>query len=227
METGFIKLYRKMVDWQWYSDTNVFRIFTHLLLTANYKDKYWQNIVIKRGQKVTSLNNLCEETGLTIRQTRVALDKLKESKELTIKTTNKYSLITIDNYSKYQDIPEQIVKQIDKQMTDKCQTNDTQDDKRMTTTKEYKEIKNSKNINNIPKTKYGEYKHVLLTEKELQSLKSSYQNYEDLIKYLDEYIEMKGYKAKNHYLCIKKWVVEAVQRTSKTNSKEIEDWLNE
>lgn len=60
------------------------------------------------------------------------------------------------------------------------------------------------------KHKYGEYKNVLLKDEELQALQRDYSNWEELIKYLDEYIEMKGYKAKSHYLCIKKWVVKAV-----------------
>ena len=62
------------------------------------------------------------------------------------------------------------------------------------------------------KHKYGNYKHVLLKDEELQSLKDTYSNWEELINYLDEYIEMKGYKAKSHYLCIKKWVVDAVKK---------------
>jgi len=74
------------------------------------------------------------------------------------------------------------------------------------------------------KHKYGKYKNVLLTDKELQSLKSDYDNSDELIKYLDEYIEMKGYKAKSHYLCIKKWVVKAVKQNCKND---IESWLNE
>ena len=65
------------------------------------------------------------------------------------------------------------------------------------------------------KHKYGKYKHVLLKDEELQSLKEDYQNWNELIEYLDEYIEMKGYKAKSHYLCIKKWVVDAVKRNGK------------
>lgn len=69
-----------------------------------------------------------------------------------------------------------------------------------------------------PKKKYGEYQNVLLTDKELQSLKSDYGNCDELITYLDEYIEMKGYKAKSHYLCIKKWVVKAV--SEKTQKKD-------
>lgn len=78
------------------------------------------------------------------------------------------------------------------------------------------------------KHKYGEYKHVLLKDEELQKLQKDYSNWEDLIKYLDEYIEMKGYKAKSHYLAIKKWVVEAIKKNkSKSNTKEVEEWLNE
>lgn len=78
------------------------------------------------------------------------------------------------------------------------------------------------------KHKYGEYKHVLLKDEELQKLQKDYSNWEELIKYLDEYIEMKGYKAKSHYLAIKKWVVEATKKNkSKSNTKEVEEWLNE
>lgn len=69
------------------------------------------------------------------------------------------------------------------------------------------------------KHKYGEYQHVLLTDKQLEELKKEYSNYEELIKYLDEYIEMKGYKAKNHYLAIKKWVVSAVKENTIRNNK--------
>lgn len=68
------------------------------------------------------------------------------------------------------------------------------------------------------KHKYGTYKHVLLKDEELQSLKDTYSNWEELINYLDEYIEMKGYKAKSHYLCIKKWVVDAVNKQNKQTS---------
>lgn len=62
------------------------------------------------------------------------------------------------------------------------------------------------------KHKYGEYKNVLLKDEELQTLKEEYRNWEELITYLDEYIEMKGYKAKSHYLAIRKWVVDAVNK---------------
>lgn len=70
------------------------------------------------------------------------------------------------------------------------------------------------NISSKLKHKYGLYKHILLSDKELSALKNEYPNYEELIKYLDEAIEMKGYKYKNHYLAIKKWVVNAVRENN-------------
>jgi hypothetical protein len=77
------------------------------------------------------------------------------------------------------------------------------------------------------KHKYGEYKHVLLTNNELEKLKQDYSNYLDLIKYLDEYIEMKGYKAKNHYLAIKKWVINAVNEKNEKEPEGKVEWLSE
>lgn len=61
------------------------------------------------------------------------------------------------------------------------------------------------------KHKHGEYKNVLLTDEELAKLQDEFGNLADqAITFLDEYIEMKGYKAKSHYLAIRKWVIDAV-----------------
>ena len=60
---------------------------------------------------------------------------------------------------------------------------------------------------------YGEYNHVRLTDKEYNNLCKDYGDIETgrAIQFLDEYIEMKGYKAKNHNLCIRKWVFDALK----------------
>ena len=58
IEGGYIKLYRKMTKWQWYSDEVMFRVFMHLLLTANYEPAYWRDVKIERGQTVVSLAKL-------------------------------------------------------------------------------------------------------------------------------------------------------------------------
>lgn len=78
---------------------------------------------------------------------------------------------------------------------------------------------NNKLINNNKKEntkrKFGEYKNVLLTDDEYKRLNKDYPNCDELIKFLDEYIEMKGYKAKSHNLAIRKWVVDAVNEYNK------------
>lgn len=80
------------------------------------------------------------------------------------------------------------------------------------------------NVNNN-KHIYGEYKHVRLKDSEYEKLKNDFDNYEELIKYLDEYIEMKGYKAKSHYLAIRKWVVDAVNEKNKKENN-VPIWFN-
>lgn len=65
----------------------------------------------------------------------------------------------------------------------------------------------NKNTNTQSKHKYGEYSHVLLTDKEHTHLLDLYgDSLDEHIKILDEYIETSGKKYKNHSLVIQKWV---------------------
>lgn len=98
----FIKLHRKLNNWEWINDPNVFCLFIHILLNANYEDKKWKGNDIKRGQFLTSLDRLSEITGLSKQQTRTALEKLKSTNEITCTTTNKFTIIEVVNYNVYQ-----------------------------------------------------------------------------------------------------------------------------
>ena len=134
---GFIKLHRKLLAWEWYSDINVRVLFFHCLLKANHKTEKWQGIEINAGQFVTSLGHLSKECGLTEQQTRTALSKLKSTSEITSKSTSRYSIITVNNWNLYQTNNTQDNKQI----TNNQQTNNNKQEY-----KEYKEIKEKKNI---------------------------------------------------------------------------------
>jgi hypothetical protein len=99
---GHITLDRKILEWEWYQDVNVFHLFLHLLLKANHKDGTWQGKIIKRGQMIAGRDKLSQNTGLTEQEIRTCLKKLKSTNEITIKSTNKYSVITICKYDIYQ-----------------------------------------------------------------------------------------------------------------------------
>ena len=100
---GFIKLYKKIENWQWYKDSTTLHLFIDLLLDANYEDSKVGFEIIKRGQCLTSLKRMHERTGLTIKQIRTALDKLEKSGEIGKQTTNRNSIITINKYNDYQE----------------------------------------------------------------------------------------------------------------------------
>lgn len=116
---GFIKIHRKLLTWEWYTDINVRVLFFHCLLKANHKSERWQGIEIKAGQFVTSYGHLAKECGLSTQQTRTAIDKLKLTGEITSQTTSRYSIITIRNWYLYQTNN----KQNNKQITNEQQTN--------------------------------------------------------------------------------------------------------
>lgn len=145
---GYIKLHRQIIEWEWYKNIPVKILFLHCLLRANHADKKWQGIMIKKGSFITSLDNLAFETGLTKRQVRTALDKLKMTHEVTHKTTHQYSLIIVNNWDKFQlfDTP------IDTRTTHERHTNDTQMTLNNNDNNENKYINNNKeNFSNFEK----------------------------------------------------------------------------
>lgn len=183
---GWIKMHRKMLDWEWYDDINTKVLFLHLLLTANHKEKKWKGQTVLRGQKLTSLEHLAEETNLSVQQIRTSLKKLKSTNEITIKSTSKNTLITIEKYSDYQD----------KDEDDNIQNN-TQNNKQITT---------NKNDKNVKKIYYGEYQNVFFTEKQYKDLQKEFpKDYKDRIQQLDCYMQSTGKKYKDCLATIRTW----------------------
>ena len=90
-------------DWEWYENTNVFRLFYHCLLHTNLEDRRYCGKEIKAGQFVSSRARISAETGLTVDQVRTALKKLKDTGYISTKSTNKYTTYTVNGYQKYID----------------------------------------------------------------------------------------------------------------------------
>ncbi len=101
MNEGWVRLYRKFLDWEWFELSDMVKIFTYFLLKANYEDKKWKGIDVKRGQLITGRKQLSIDLKMSERKVRTCIERLKLTSEITIKSTNKYSIITINNYNSY------------------------------------------------------------------------------------------------------------------------------
>lgn len=142
MCNGWIKLHRKILDWEWFTSPSTLQLFIYLLLRANKEDKKWRGILIKRGQLVTSVATISEETKLSTQQVRTSLNRLKSTNEITSKTTNKFTLVTVCKYESYQ-LYEEVEQQTKQQALQ--QTNNKQ------ITNKQQQHKNNKNIRNNKK----------------------------------------------------------------------------
>ena len=178
---GWIKVHRKLVDWEWYNDINVKVVFLHLLLTANHKEKQWKGQTILRGQKLTSIEHLADDVGLTIQQTRTALKKLKSTHEITIKTTNKNTLITIEKFNNYQFEIDEDNKQNNKQFNNLITNNQQTNNKQITTNKNEKNDNND-NIKKEKNKKRKTFEEVLAENNCSEELESSIRDFIDMRK---------------------------------------------
>ena len=135
----YIKLYRNLLEWEWWSDINTCRLFVYMLLKANWKDGNFCGKVIPKGSFVSSLPKLSEETSLTISEVRTAISHLKLTGELTYKSYSKYTVFTVNNYCLYQSNDTQN----SRQFADNSQSIRSL----LTTIEEKKEGKNKRNNN--------------------------------------------------------------------------------
>ncbi len=176
---GWIKIHRQMLDWEWYKDCHVKDVFIHLLLRANHQDNRWQGIVVRRGQVITGRKALAEELGFSEQSIRTSLNRLKSTNEITIKSTKKYSLITIVNYDLYQTNDLEVTNKSTNNLTNSQPTTNQQ----LTTNKNEKNDKNEKN-NNIFMTPSLEEIENYIKEK----------NYDIDPEYFYSYYESNGWK---------------------------------
>lgn len=185
-QNGWIKLHRQILEWEWYEDINCFRLFTHLLLKANHKEKRYKGIVVKAGQIVTSRDLLAQETGLSSQQVRTAITKLKSTNEITSVTSSQGTIIEVVNYEKYQLSTNEI--------TEEQPTSN----QRVTTNKNDK--------NNKKENIYRNFKHLSLSFDEFNKLSIDYtkQQIDDILDQIENNANNKKYTSL--YLTAKNWL---------------------
>ena len=100
---GWVKFHRKILSWGWYKDNNVKAVFWHLILTANrVEGRIESGHVIPVGATLTSYQKLAEELGMTKKQIRGTIDKLKRTQEVAHRRMDRGSLIQVNNWNEYQ-----------------------------------------------------------------------------------------------------------------------------
>lgn len=105
---GYIELHREIIDWEWFNDVYVLKLFIFLILEANHKEAKYMGIQIPRGSLLTSVAKISQKSGLSVTSVKNSLKKLLSTGEIaeTIKP-NKYRIITINNYDKFQSVGSQ------------------------------------------------------------------------------------------------------------------------
>ena len=103
---SWIKIFRELLQWEWFQKPEMVQLFIYLLLKANCEDKQWQGMVIKRGQLVTSNSSIRNDLKLSEQTIRTCIKRMISTGEITYKSTNRFVVITICNYDKYQECKE-------------------------------------------------------------------------------------------------------------------------
>jgi hypothetical protein len=200
MNGGFVKLYRSIESWEWYTDSNTKSLFLHCLIRANHKPVKWRGTMIEQGSFVSSLESLSVDTGLSIQQVRTSLSHLESTGEIIKKSTNRFTSITVVKWADFQGQDDDDNKQI----TNKQQT----DNKQITTNKKYKNDKNEKNKDNDEqhtptKSSFGEFGKVKLTPEEHAKIVAD--GLTDYIARVDAYKASTGKRYSSDYATILNW----------------------
>lgn len=105
LESGYIKLYRSLLNWEWYDDINTKTVFLHLLLTVNIAKRQWHGITVPCGSRICSYAVLASETKLSVDKVRTAIKHLETTGEITRCKYPKCTVFTVNNYDKFQNVP--------------------------------------------------------------------------------------------------------------------------
>lgn len=101
-EGGFVKLYRSLIDWEWFQDQNTLQVWIYILMRVNYEPSRFRGMKIGRGEMIESIREIANKTGLTADQVRTAIVHLKSTGEITSKGTRYGTRIKVLNYAVYQ-----------------------------------------------------------------------------------------------------------------------------
>lgn len=94
---GFVKFPRIITTRSWFNEPNTLKLYVILRVNAAFKDIERDDYTVHKGEFVTSLSRLSELVGLTVRQTRTALERLQKTNDIAIATNTKFSVIKLNS----------------------------------------------------------------------------------------------------------------------------------
>lgn len=104
---GFVKLYRSLESWEWSDDLEMVGFWIKMIMMANWEDRQWRGILIKRGSLHSSSRKLAEKFKVSHQNIRTFLSRLISTQSLTQKPTSFGTIYTIVNYDKFQNLQDQ------------------------------------------------------------------------------------------------------------------------
>lgn len=216
----YIKLCDKIVDWEWFTDGNMLKVWLYLLVKAQYADGKYRGVEVKRGQLLTGRKLIANETRLSEQQVRTCINRLKSSGQITIESTNQYSLITIVKYDDYQGSDSYNIQQIIQPANLPITNDQPTDNQRITTYKKDKKEKKEKEYIYL-----GEFQNVKFTADELEKLKSEFpRDYQDRIERVSSYCASTGKKYKNYLATIRNWARKDPKPQEETTRRYEQPW---
>lgn len=148
---GWIKLHRKIVEDPVFQNEKLLKVWLYCLLKASHKEREFmvgmQIVKVKPGEFVFGRKKAAAELNMKESTVWDRIKLLEKLGNINIKSNNKFSIVNVVNWAKYQDketeVQQQIQQQIDNKPTTKQQQTDTNKN-----VKKDKNVKNEKNKDN-------------------------------------------------------------------------------
>lgn len=212
--SGWIKLHRSLLQWEWYDDINVKVTFIHLLLSANHAPRKWRGIDIGRGQLWTSIGSLSKEVGISEKQIRNCLKKLETTSEIVIQGASNGTMITVCKYDSYQAKEETEGEQMGERRANDGQTMGEQ----WATNKNDNNYKNDKNVSVPTREEVEKEICTILFSRGIASVSFPV---EDLAQRFHDNYESKGWQINGQRIVkwqprLNSWVMEELKKDNST-----------
>ena len=214
--SGHIHLHRKIRDSAVYQDSKTLHLWLELLLRASWKQCQLLNgVTLEPGQLICGQEELGESIGLSRREVRTRLQQLENCGNVTSKTTNAGTHITICNWATYQLLPD-AERPAKRPASDQQATNDRPaSDQRATTEEEGKESKEGKKV--IHKGSQAR-RFVPPSVDEVSSYCNQRSNHVDASQFVDHY-EARGWMIGKNKMKDWKAAVRTWERNGHSNGK--------